>query len=211
MTLAAASPLALMCFAEPMRVIDLTKPAPPNRQSARVPGGRGGSVPEPKFDLPLAIKVESAIVEGDYVYFEVTVRNIGREPYALPIGRDSGVVHKDGNRDRRTFLCLLVLRPEMPSRDWKVIGSTVSSSSVPNSYVVLKSQGAVSIKMRTLRKSFIPSDGVLDEGTHRLHEGKHVQVNCKEWKIDDNAFMITRESNPVGSNSIAVTRPVERQ
>lgn len=195
MKLAATLLLAVSSVAEPIRVIDLTTPVPPSSQSTRFPGGWGGAVPgkvlgPATFELPLTITVESASVKDGHIDLLVTLRNTGSKGYAVPVQRDFARVHKDGNKNRRTLLFLLILHPDLPSG----IMATASSSAVADSSVLLKPQEAISLK---LRSPFSPGDGV-------LRDGQQIQMSCKESKLDDDSFVVDSQSNFVVSTPVTV-------
>jgi hypothetical protein len=189
----------IVCRAEPVRIIDLTQASHSGKQdSLRMPGasyGSGGRVlaGPVKFYLSITIKVDSVSVDNEYVDLKVLLRNIGHGPFTLPIGRDSDRIHQDGNEDRRTFLWLLAAGTSSPSR---VIASTVSSSSLADSYVILKPQEAIMVKLRAK-----PSVGDEFPG-----KGRQIFVTCKQWNIDDRAFVINAESAIVKASPVIATK-----
>jgi hypothetical protein len=139
--------------------LDLTEARPlddalPVIQLSRA-GTSHGPVPAPT-KLPLEITIEDIWPQApsaatDTVEFNVLVRNVGKDPVAIPASTHRSDVGRTGNRDRAIMYIGLELTIQGNGAGaGPVLGpgeTMVGSSSVPGSMLVLEPKHSVSIRM----------------------------------------------------------------
>ncbi len=132
--------------------------------------------PVPK--LPLRIRLESITPSQDRVLIiQILIRNIGAEPYALPIGRDGDL--KPSHCGRHEFWFGLRAPHE---REPFISGQTTfSSADLPDSVMMIPPNGIVQVrfKINTNRANINRWKG---EGTKAVP----VQASCWDKVYDDN-------------------------
>jgi len=93
--------------------------------------------------LPLDIDLESISESGttDYIFnVGMVLRNIGAEPFLLPVGRDADLALKPGNRDRHDFWFSLRATGDSSATP---VEMTYASADVPGSFMELPPGSAI--------------------------------------------------------------------
>jgi len=200
-------------------VVDLTKPAPPDAGSMGVPGAAAGGIVggdrpvsfPPRYDLNLELRIgrlfppalgSRVAIEPKPPDFalELIVRNVGRAPFDLPIGRDQAKVQRPGNAERRTLSCRI--RPESAENkiiDLPLAGLVFGSKSTPESLLRIEPQQSVLV--------LLPVDSAAIRGiVAKDATAADIRVVCKESMLSDDRFFVEKVSAQVVSQN-AVTVP----
>ncbi len=211
----ASAPFSLRTRAQQVPVLDLTKPAPPNAGRMPIPGIAAGAIVggerpvffPPRYKLPLEITIRGvrppapgarAAIEPKPPDFalELLVKNIGDQPFDLPMGRDPAKAHRPGSKRRRTFLYLI--RPENTAAKLIVlplVGSADASESVPDTLLRIEPQHAVLV--------LLPIDlAAIARGLPKEATTTNVRVVCREATLADDKYVEEKISEDVESQNV---------
>lgn len=197
-----------------MVVVDLTKPAPPSARSMGVPGAAyggivGGEHPvffPPRYKLPLELTIRGlgppapgarAAIEPKSPDFtlELVVKNVGGQPFDMPVGRDQAKVQRPGSKGRRTLVYRI--RPENAKEklvDLPLLGAVYGSESIPDSLLRIEPQQSVSV--------LLPVDAVaIARFMAKEANAAKVRIVCHEWALADDKYFIEKISDEVESQN----------
>lgn len=184
--------------------IDLTAPPPANEQGRGVPGATGGGtsagpLAPNTYPLPIRLTIVRAISSenSDFV-LEVSVQNVGRAPFDLPISQNISQIEGPTNTGRRVFFFRILSAPTNTHRA-ETVGSaaTAAAKTVPDSAVRLAPGQSVRVLLRADADSVRKA---LRTGT----EGLTVRVVCSEWTLQDGRFFIQAEATELPSLNTAI-------
>ncbi len=140
-------------FAQSVDFIDLTK-VEGRHSSLGLIGGKGG-IGTKRVDLPIEVSIVRiwplSVTWRDKVEVDITLKNVGRDPIAIPVSKDHDGIYKSGNRAVKTahFLLRLTMteanRPDTTVDDF--LDSTNSSDSIPGSAVLLPPNGTITFRV----------------------------------------------------------------
>jgi hypothetical protein len=142
-----------------------------------------GSHPDPK--LPLSIELESIrrISENSYESLVLMlVKNIGTEPYLLPIGRDGAAAVAPNNHGRHEFWFALKVSGERYSCLQGQV--TYASTDLPDTFLKIVPGGGVRVRFKVNAKWAVQSISM-----GRPNDGRtewSVQGACIDTVFDDN-------------------------
>ncbi len=174
--------------------VDLTSPPPPKQQGLGVPGGSGGTLQPPNYDLPVNFEIAAASVGRDgSILLEVEVRNAGPESFDFPISRDISDIQRQPSRLRREFF--FAIRPSTKlTGKGNVVAVTAGSANAAHSFLKISPHGFARFLLRAetnlLRNTLAP--GAMSG---------EVQVTGGEWTFDEGRFFVTKESRQVVSTN----------
>jgi hypothetical protein len=142
-----------------------------------------GPHPDPK--LPLSIELESIRRISENFYESLVlmlVKNIGTEPYLLPIGRDGDSALASGNHGRHEFWFNLKVAGERYSYLQGQV--TYASTDLPETFLMIAPDGVVRVRFKVNLKWAVQS---LSNGRSRDGQTKlSVQGACVDTLYDDN-------------------------
>ena len=160
--------------------------------------------PKPGYPLPLELTIRSvdpgSVAPGQKLVIEILVRNIGSEPYWLPVARNDGTVHAQGNKQRRAWSVRIRFhnaRGGPPVESWGA--ATSGSASAPSSLLRLGPSEAVILRFNGDPPAIAPGSS----GTPQQYS---LGVFCSEWTSKDDEYFVQGRSEEVEStNRIPVT------
>jgi hypothetical protein len=216
-----AGPLFWLAQAQQMPVVDLTKAAPPGTVSAGVPGAAAGGIvggerpvsASPTYHLPLELTIRRVrppdwgartALEPKSPDFtlELSVKNVGAQPFDLPIGRDQGKVQRPGHVRRRTLVYRI--RPEIEKEkllDLPLLGSVYGSDSAAELMIRIEPQQSVLV--------LLPVDAaalarIMPKGA----AAAEVRVLCQESTLVDDRYFVEKISEKIESaNTTKISLP----
>lgn len=204
--------LASCALAQPQQWLDLTRIE--NQPSPGLTGDKASSAVK-RVELPIAITLERvwplSITWRDKVEVDVTIRNIGQETIAIPASKNYGQVYKAGNANVKSMSIALRMTPidtvpeATPVVDY--IDFAVSSTSLPESFVLLAPNSSLSIRVA----------GQLPEAGKAWRDSLYIvrvraQVVYSELYIDATDLKTWNSSTrAVSANSIEFTLALPRR
>lgn len=189
-------------------VLDWTGPPPPPKGTFGFPGDEGGGAPglkpDPRYPLPLELTVRSvlpaSIAPGRKLVIELLVRNIGSDPYWLPVARNDGTVHAAGNKGRRSCSVTVRFYAAGGGPPQEVSGETAwGSASAPASLFRLPPGQAVILR-------FDVTPEFTGTGTSSRPSQYNVTAACSEWTSRDDEYRIQGRSETIeAKNRLPIT------
>ena len=144
-------------------------------------GGWSFHDPKPAPRLPLQVHLESISPSKEVPSVKVVlilIKNIGTDPYALPVGRDGDLALRAANRGRHEFWFGL----KAPHERYPYLSGkqTFSSADLPGSVMLIPPNGMVRVRFSI----YVNPSG-------RDWKGESgglvwVQARCKDMRYDDN-------------------------
>ncbi|MEN6536977.1 MAG: hypothetical protein ABFD89_25205 [Bryobacteraceae bacterium] len=135
-------------------------------------GGVAFHNPKPIPELPLQVLLESIAPSKEIPnvkVVQVLIKNIGTEPYPLPVGRDGDAALRPANRGRHEFwFGLKAPRERQPYLPGK---QTYSSADLPGSVMLIPPNGTV-----------------------RVRYSVYVNPSGRDWKGDDQGHVVVKAS-----------------
>jgi hypothetical protein len=184
-------------------VVDWTEPAPPPKGAFSVPGdevgGSPGLKPDAKYPLPLQLTVRSvrrAFIGGtEKLRVEVVLRNIGADPYLLPIARNDATVHAAGNRGRRSWSVAVRLY-DASGEVQELPGETAwGSTSIVGSLLRISPAHEVVLRFYAAAPSFNGTGATASSRSYAL------AAVCNEWASRDDEYRVLARSDTVESSN----------
>lgn len=188
---------------EKLPVLDWTGPPPPPKGTFGFPGdsagGAPGLKPKPRYRLPLKLTIRSveprSIARGQKLVIELLVQNIGSEPYYLPVARNDGTVHAQGNKQRRVWFVDIRLHDVRGGPPvTRLCETTAGSVSAPTSLLRLGPSTVVTLRFESDAR-VIASESA--EGSQQYG----LSVVCGEWTSKNEVYFIQGRSEEVESTN----------
>jgi hypothetical protein len=171
-------------------VVDLTLPTPPQELTSTGKGLPGFSNLSRVTLLPVALKIESIqrkTVSGKQgANLSLIIQNLSEKDFEFPVGRGLQATMEDSRRGRKEFAFLLrALCNTCDRKQLKTVALTASSSSLPDTYVVLKPGDQAYVKLFVDTGSYLlgPAEIVLD-----------LQLGCQQTEFEDGRYVIKNTS-----------------
>ena len=189
-------------------LIDLVA-EPPKYPDLGATEGRFGGIfqhSRPKPQLPLRIRLESiqpGKSAGDVVV-QILVENTGKEPYALPVGRDGEAAFKPANRGRHQFWFSL-RSPKEKLSDISGLAA-FSSTDIADSLMMVPAGGVVRVRYAANISRAVP--GWKREGKTQVE----FWASCHNVRFEDNPdkYVVDGWEAPppvLSDNAITLTLP----
>lgn len=189
--------------------LDLTGPypdEPPGRSPER--GIRTGSdkpvrpaPPRPAIKLQILQIEPNPVRRDDRIRVRFTIRNLGPEPFDLPIGTDFKRVYQDGNEDRRVAFFFLTFGVNEASAVKEIMAMRAGSVTVAGSLLALAPGDEVIVSADSTMVSYSSEPLIPSE-----QDSASVRAGYSEFAIKNDAFVVDYDSVDILSDdSIVVT------
>jgi hypothetical protein len=156
-----------------------------NRQVANIPGQPASRNPKPAPKLPLEIRfdlITRSPVRRGIMIVQLRLRNIGTEPYLLPIGRDGDLALRPANRGRRELRFELQQHFEPEFRFSAPV--SFGSADLPGSFLTILPNASVRVRFQ------VDVSSAMSAWERRHAVQIPVHAGCVDLRYEDNPRQI---------------------